>query len=107
MEEARAIISRYPQRELEIRRLCNRDERFRSVCQDYQQAAVALRYWQGRPADNASRIEDYENFLGELEIEVLARLDHSLSKANSGNSWSEAKSKTRGDTTQGGSHDKT
>ncbi len=75
MEDIRSILARFPMRELEIRRLCARDVRFRSVCRDYEEAAAALRYWRNVSSDYAARIEEYESFLGELEAEILGRLE--------------------------------
>ncbi|MCB1495246.1 MAG: hypothetical protein KDJ86_05640 [Bauldia sp.] len=80
------IVARYPRRELEIRRLYSRDAPFRSVCEDYDQATSALRYWQSRPDADAAKIEDYRNFLGELETEILTRLDRIRRNTNAMNS---------------------
>ena len=86
MGEAHTFAARYPQRELEIHRLCSLDTEFRSACEDYEQASSALRYWQGRPDEAVSKIRDYENFLNELEIEILTRLDRSQVNVNARNS---------------------
>lgn len=79
VEEIRSIIARFPQRELEIRRRCTRDACFRSVCKDYEEAAKALRYWQQAGRDGERMVEEYMNFLGELEEEILDRLDRQVS----------------------------
>lgn len=81
MEDIRSILDRYPQRELDIRRLATRNPEFRSVCGDYQQTAKALRYWQKMASESRSRVEDYTGFLGELEAEILTRLNHSIANA--------------------------
>ncbi len=75
MEEIRSIVARFPQRELDIRRRCSRDARFRSVCMDYEEAAAALRHWQKAAGDGDRKIGEYTQFLGELEAEILAQLD--------------------------------
>lgn len=78
MEDIRSILDRYPQRELDIRRLATRSPVFRSVCGDYQQTVRALRYWQKMAAESASRVEDYTSFLEELETEILTTLNRSI-----------------------------
>jgi hypothetical protein len=84
MEEIRSIVARFPQRELEIRRRCSHDAHFRSVCADYEEAAMALRYWQERAREGAresdQRVSEYASLLGELEAEILSQLDHPPSK---------------------------
>lgn len=79
MEEIRSIVSRYPQRELEIRRLCSRDAGFQSVCRDYDQATSALHFWQQAEPASGPKTEHYRDFLEELETEILAKLDQAIS----------------------------
>ena len=81
MEKIRSIVARFPQRELDIRRRCARDARFRAICADYEEAAAALRYWQRVGKEGDRRVAEYANFLGELEAEILAQLDRPLSNA--------------------------
>lgn len=56
------------------------DAGFSSICADYEEAAVALRYWQtlidkgGRKPD-IRMIAEYQELIGELEAEILAWLD--------------------------------
>jgi hypothetical protein len=76
VENIRSIIARFPERELDIRRRCARDARFRSVCTDYEEAAAALRYWKKATREGDRKDEEYSNFLEELEAEILAQLDH-------------------------------
>jgi hypothetical protein len=83
MEDIRAIVTRLPQRELDIRRRCARDADFRSICMDHEEAARALRYWQkvaqmGDRKKGADRnVEEYQGLLDELEAEILAHLNRS------------------------------
>jgi hypothetical protein len=85
MEDIRSIVGRLPQRELEIRRRCARDPHFRSICADYEEAACARRYWEkvaqkgDRKKEAYRNVEEYANFLGELEAEILAYLNRSIS----------------------------
>jgi hypothetical protein len=75
MEECRSLIARFPHLELEIRRRCASDPGFMSICADYEEAAAALRYWQGISPDYGSRVEEYKRFLEELEAEILTQLE--------------------------------
>jgi hypothetical protein len=80
MEDIRSIVARFPRRELEIHRRCARDASFRSICTDYEEAATALRHWQKvanegyRKKEVDHMVEEYTNFLDELEAEILAHL---------------------------------
>lgn len=78
MEELRAIVRRYPWRELDLRRLCRRDSEFRSICGDYQEATVALGHLRRAGTSDADgRVKHYATFLAELETEILGRLARS------------------------------
>jgi hypothetical protein len=87
MEEIRSIVARFPRRELEIRRRCAGDPHFRSICADHQEAASALRYWQkaakeeARKKEGDRKVDEYTQFLGELESEILAQLESTGTKA--------------------------
>lgn len=79
MEEVRSILARFPRRELEIRRRFVRDARFRSVCEDHEEATRALHHWQfaaekGDP-EAARKLADYEQLVTELEQEALTYLN--------------------------------
>jgi hypothetical protein len=80
MEGIRSIVARFPHREFDIRRLCVRDPRFRSICADYEEAARALRYWQQDAHAGDRMVVEYASFLCELEEEVLEELNGSTSK---------------------------
>jgi tRNA U55 pseudouridine synthase TruB len=87
MEDVRSILARFPERELDIRRRCGRDAYFRSICTDYEEASRAHNYWQNiaqegdRKKEADRNVEEYANFLGELEMEILAHLNRSVSNA--------------------------
>ena len=81
MDRVRTIVARLPQRELEIRRRCQRDPNFRSACEDYEEAASALRHWQkvaqteGTTHEAGGKAVEYAKFLDELEAEILGWLN--------------------------------
>ena len=74
MPKIAAIFRRFPAQELAIRRLCNRDPGFRSVCEDYDEAAAALLHWQEAGSCYADRTDEYRALLGKLEAEVMRAL---------------------------------
>lgn len=67
-----SLATRFPDRELAIHRLCHQDSEFLSVCEDYEEAAAALRRWEAR-ADEA-KAEEYRRLVAELEDEILSDL---------------------------------
>lgn len=77
MEETRAIVARFPALELDIRRLCGRDDTFRSVCADYQEAATAFLRWSTIAGEGDGKVEGYRSLVGELEAEILSELKKS------------------------------
>jgi hypothetical protein len=83
MEDIRSIVTRLPQRELDIRRRSACDADFRSICMDYEEAARALRYWRevahagDRKKEADRNVAEYESFLDELEAEILVHLSRS------------------------------
>jgi hypothetical protein len=88
MEEIGSIVVRFPQREFDIRRRCARDTHFSSICQDYEEAVRALRYWQNaaqageRKREADRKAQEYASFLGELEAEILANLNPNRASSN-------------------------
>jgi hypothetical protein len=66
-----ALLRRFPDRELAIRRLHRSDSRFRSVCDDYEEAAAALRRWEGTRSGWAPETADYRRLCADLEAEIL------------------------------------
>ena len=66
-----AIVGRFPEQELAIRRICSRDPEFLGVCEDYDDAAAALSHWQAAGEAYSARADEYRQLLGEFEEEVL------------------------------------
>jgi hypothetical protein len=75
VSKATAVVARFPDRELEIHRLYARDERFREICEDYEDASKALRHWEAAGSSGEAKAEDYRQIVAELEAEALAFLD--------------------------------
>jgi hypothetical protein len=69
-----AIVERFPEQELAIRRLCNRDPGFLGSCEDYEVAATALSHWEGAGDAYTARADEYRQLLVEIEDEVLQGL---------------------------------
>ena len=76
MSKIAAIVHRFPERELEIHRLCIRDEEFLGACEDFADASAALHHWQSKEgAIAAGRAGEYRALVEELAAVVLAALD--------------------------------
>lgn len=69
-----AIIGRFPDQELAIRRLCRKDVGFLGSCQDYEEASIALRHWERAGEEYAVRVREYRQLLSEIESEILEEL---------------------------------
>ena len=70
-----AVVARFPERELEIHRQYARDPKFQEICEDYSDALVELRHWEGAGPAGATRAEDFRRIRDELEAEILGILD--------------------------------
>ena len=70
-KEIEAVVARFPQHELAVRRLHARDPTFRSICEDYGEALRALRFWEAAEEPvSQSRVRQYRELVGELEDEI-------------------------------------
>ncbi|MDL2410080.1 hypothetical protein PY650_31585 [Rhizobium calliandrae] len=67
------LISRFPHRELSIRRLFAHSAEFRAICADYEEALAALQHWE--TANYDAKAQEYRVFAAELEMEILRMLD--------------------------------
>jgi len=70
-----AALARFPDRELEMRRLHAQDADFREVCEDYEDAMNALQYWQAPGHSDKAKAEGYRQLVADFEAELLAMLD--------------------------------
>ena len=75
MSKLAAVARRFPERELEIHRLCLRDPEFLAACEDFADANAALDYWQAIGASAATRAGEYRALAEELAAVVVAALD--------------------------------
>ena len=73
-----AIISRFPEHELAIRRLCSQDSGFMGICEDYEAAAAALWHWEEAGPDYVARANEYRVMLDEIEAEIRKDLSTHL-----------------------------
>jgi hypothetical protein len=74
LEVLGSIVRKLPQHEFNVRRLYARDENFRAICTDYEEAAKALRRWQ-QVGDGDRRAAEYAQMMEELLTEILSRLE--------------------------------
>ncbi|TVL99764.1 MAG: hypothetical protein CV087_16635 [Candidatus Brocadia sp. WS118] len=69
------ILKRFRKHSEKIQCLFNENDSFRSLCEDYQVCAKALKYWShSRSSKAPTRREEYSVLLQELEEEVLIYL---------------------------------
>jgi hypothetical protein len=72
-----AAIRRFPDWNLEIRRLALSDAGFRSLCDDFGDAEEALARWRQAPReDGAVRTTEYATLVGELAAEIAGIVLH-------------------------------
>jgi len=65
------VFERFPDRKETVKALYRESETFQSLCEDYRQCAVALRYWSRSSEEHApARREEYRMLLQELEEEL-------------------------------------
>ena len=73
-----AVISKFPEHELVIRRLCSQELDFRNDCEDYDAAVAALQRWESAGSRYVERANEYRNILGELEADILKDINSYL-----------------------------
>lgn len=78
MRQLKALVCRFPAHELTIHRLYLQDVTFRTVCIDYEDAQRALQHWQARSTSSAHKAKQFRQIVGELEMELLGRIEASL-----------------------------
>jgi hypothetical protein len=71
------LLARFPDRELAIHRVFARDDRFRELCEDFEDASNALEFWEAAGSGGEVKAGDYRGLLAELEVELLERLEGS------------------------------
>jgi len=65
------VIKRFPDHKEAVKGLYRESEDFQSLCEDYRQCAVALRYWSRSSEEHApARRDEYTLLLQELEEEL-------------------------------------
>lgn len=78
MPKIGAVISRFPEQELAIHRLCNQDPDFLGNCEDYDEAASALRHWKDAGPEFDARVIEYRDILAEIETDICKDLSSHL-----------------------------
>ncbi len=71
------LIDRFPECELAIQRGYAQDSEFRCLCDDYEEAVTALRYWEAPGKADAAKAEDFRRLATEIEGDIAALLDAS------------------------------
>jgi len=69
------LIHRFPECELAIHRGYAQDSEFRGLCDDYEEAVTALRYWESPGSADAAKAEDFRRLATEIAEDIAAFLD--------------------------------
>ena len=69
------VVTRFPERELEIHRQYARDPKFREICEDYDEALMELGRCEEAGPAGAAQADDFRRIRDELEAEILGVLD--------------------------------
>ena len=70
------ILKRFPEKIHTLTLLMAEDPEFLAVCEDYDACIEALRYWaQSDEPEAATRINEYNTLVRELEEEIVLVLD--------------------------------
>lgn len=84
MATTRYVAQRWPDREFEIHRLGARDDVFRAVLSDYEEARAALERWSAARPTDAGKTADYAEIARELEDEIETRLAAEATRPRAG-----------------------
>ena len=71
------FIEQFPEHQSSLERLWDVNASFQSLCDDYQDCAAALKYWQLSAGEEAREYRDeYAALVVELEEEILCYLEN-------------------------------
>ena len=73
MRHESTVVRRFPSRWREITALCERDDTFRELCEDYDEAYRAANTW-SKSRSFPGRAEEYLEVARQLEAEILDEL---------------------------------
>ena len=76
--KCRSFTKKFPEHELAIRRLIQRDHDFCSVCENHEACLAAVRHWDAQ--GNQERAGEYRRISLEIEEEILAFLSRASSE---------------------------
>lgn len=75
MQNVAAAVLHFPDRELEIHRLCALDPEFACDCEDFSDALAAAARWGAVGTSGESRAGEYREIANELAARIVAALD--------------------------------
>lgn len=67
------LVTRWPHREMSIRRLFTKSADFRALCEDYEEALRAAEHWQATGSD--AKADEFRSLGVEIETEIVRMLD--------------------------------
>jgi hypothetical protein len=70
-----SVLADFPGHRKTIKHLFRENETFQTICEDYRQCALALKYWnQSGSIDAPARREEYRSLLEDLTEELMRSL---------------------------------
>jgi hypothetical protein len=70
-----SVVERFPERREILRRLFESNQSFQSLCEEYEECLIALRYWRESSLPEAPDFRnEFSSLLSELEDEILEHL---------------------------------
>jgi hypothetical protein len=73
-----SLYERFPEKSVEIKELYQKNESFKTLCEDYCRCTDALQHWEKSMEENApARVQEYGALQRELEEEIIQRVNES------------------------------
>jgi hypothetical protein len=70
-----SVVERFPEKGAVLRRIFESNQSFRSLCEEYEECLIALRYWRESSLTEAPDFRnEFSSLLSELEDEILEHL---------------------------------
>ena len=74
-----SVVERFPERRYVLERLFESNQSFQSLCEEYEECLIALRYWRESSLPEAADFRnEFSSLLGELEDEIREHLSRQM-----------------------------
>jgi hypothetical protein len=75
-----SVMERFPENREALKRLFESNQSFQSLCEEYEECLIALRYWRESILPEAADFRnEFSTLLSELEDEILEHLNKQVS----------------------------